>query len=652
MFPSQTAPLLFVATLLLFAATFQRLGAVDLDLELIRGPWLIERQSGGLRIGLEVLPHTDALLYGLVHLKNKDETFQLSAERMSETASGARVLLTFELSDEQRREQPFLEIHGVNAKPIPLALAQRPSLLSPVQVAFAGAYNYPLKEDIERLEREMGKDLQLVVLLGAGTAARVGVGGWEQRIPILALPDQGTVDAYARGIFGSLDEWHLGAHWGCVGMPRAPRDQEILQAINRGVFDWQIFLDTESRWDPGLMGKPGKEVAQLGDLLSVCSRKQLPLIIGAGSGSSFISEPLAVYTSQFSDLALRKKYITPLQLKSVLEDVKESGRSVESILVERGFMTQQQVIELTEDINVALLQKKSTVRGAQGVVQQSGGTRYIPANMAGIGFKQLGNEIALPLYRPGLLGVQASTQDCYVHLSFPESKPMRLHYSHDAKSTSTGWADYSVKEDLITLRQEHVYEKSLPALHWHLSSVLDKQLNTSSFDLRAVMDWSLMQEGEKGIILLRRLTQMDKIIVLSWLHQQRDAPQEMRRDCFLRCLKDASIFGNSDFQYIITHQTDEYIISGLLASMDEMEREQRLSFIDLLIKRLQLQASGVVALDTDPILQQRLMSRIFESPYHSPTQLRVLGHYMRKHGHSLAVGPQSPIQRFFDRHGE
>jgi hypothetical protein len=96
-----------------------------------------------------------------------------------------------------------------------LTLPPPPSRLT--RLAIAGAANYPTAADLKRVARPAGGPIDGVLLLGAGLEHRLGSGGWENRLPILAMPS-GTACALCTGL--PVPVWPRGLAWAPSALPR------------------------------------------------------------------------------------------------------------------------------------------------------------------------------------------------------------------------------------------------------------------------------------------------------------------------------------------------------------------------------------------------------------------------------------------------
>ncbi|NRA36850.1 MAG: hypothetical protein HRU15_01810 [Planctomycetes bacterium] len=638
-----------LATLVLSLAT----ACWAADVYVRAGPWILLHHDQSLRIGMEIATSADNQDFASIHLQRAAKVLELApnvSEPMRRALHGDSFYVSFDVPPSEAHG--ILSVHGVQDHPVDLFIPPRSKFDATAMVVFASSLNYPLRGDLDRVEKELGENVQLVVLIGDDNEKRIGMGGWEEEIPIVVINDLSKKqNPLQQAIFGDREQWRHGLNWGVLAMPSAPRDEEILSALNSNNHQWQVFLDPQKRWDLGMSQIAHKHISSLRYLLAVCANKQFPIILAAGSGNSFISEPLAVKTSEFGITAMNLGKITVQQWQRSTELQKHGRQSMRSVLLEQNYVTPSEA----EDIDHELSKQKSTLEvydKTGGVVQWPGGIRYCSISAAGLAFRHITDEVAVPIYDPSICAVYADAEKCRIVMSSEYRGPIELQYFKNDEQNMSSWGEQDVAllyKDIIGDDAERS-DIAIQSMSWAPSENIMSQIHPTSYELREFL--SACQKSTHGQMLLRRLSTMDKVLVLSWLSEHQDASLYLQRDLILRCLENYSNVENSDFESVVKRQDDFHIMWPLLKKNSTIKIQQKIHLSGLLQSRLSLQLNGKLALDQDPMLQRELMSLIFESPYMSPTPLRPLAHGIRKVGHGLAVGVQSPVQRFFDLYGE
>ena len=637
----QCCVVLLLATTLLIPATAT-------ELVVSAGPWFIEQPDGALRIGFELLPEPEHHELGNIRVTALDGT-DINCKRQWQRVQGRslsslRYIYQCHLTQAQRKQFKGIKFQGLGKEAVHLDLPVRPHDKEAVRVLCTGSYNYPLHVDIEKIEKELGESIDLVLVQGSGVGARIGKGEWEQRIPIMCMLNSSGHKALDELICGSQKHWTFGAEWGCLGLPSAVDEKHVLTAINRGLHAWQVFIDRDQRWDPGTYASQESRVDGFKRLLALCRRPQLKLILGSGSGSGFISEPLHVRSFQFAEMAMQQRYINHKQFLAVKRLSQKTGQSVRAVLLDHNFINQHQAQTITQMINEVGVSNDQHSLG--GILVERGGIRYITTNAGGFGFKPVPDELALPIYQRAHVVLQADLKQLQVHVFRASADKLEISYQEQEPQLKQSMQD---AVQLSELPLSEFPDDVMDTLRWQTQGELDEIFNSSSYRLHQGFKWALAHED--GEVLLRRLLQLDGVIALAWLHQQEAIADGAIRDTYLRTMADVKINQSRDFQRLLMLHADDIILRSTLRYMDAMPMKQRLHFIDILIRRLTLQEQGQVALTNDPVLQRDYLACIFDSPYHSPTPLRPLALYAQQQFHEFARGKQSSVQRFLDRYG-
>lgn len=635
-----------VVMLLLTTCLLHRATAAELIVQ--AGPWFIEEPDGALRIAWEMVASPDQQALGNIRITDQQGS-DINCQRKWQVVDGRslsarRTIYQVLLSPTQRKAHEVIHVSGLESKPLALTISSPPSVDQPVLILCAGAYNYPLQQDIEGIEASLGQSIDLVLLLGHGVGARIGKGNWEHRIPIMCMRSPDATRQLDDIVCGPAGQWAFGTEWGCLGFPSSLEEKHNLTAINRGLHAWQVFIDRQQRWDPGTYAQHNDPNA-LKRLLALCRRPQLKYVLSAGSGSGFISEPLRVRSYQFAELALQQRYINHTQFQAIKELVKTTGQSIKAALLEKELISEHQVATLTHMINEMGIENNQHHLG--GIIVEEHGVRYCDVHASGLGLRPLADEIALPVYARSHFVLQASPDQLRMHVFSAGNKPLSIVHTQDPVASDS--TEHTLVTDLAQRALTDFPAGIEQTLQWKTKHELDIIFNSSSFRLHQALKWS-HDLGDAGRVMTRRLLQLDRLIALAWLQQQEAVHQDAYRDCYLRSMGHERLQDSRDFEAILVQTTDPLILRSTLRQLDRMAKDERLHFIDVLIKRLAQQERGQVGRVTDPLLQRDYLAVIFDSPYHSPTPLRPLAVFAQEYFDDLASGPNSSVQRFLDRY--
>jgi hypothetical protein len=251
----------------------------------LRGPWWWRAPDGAPEIGLAVAGNP--------------------ALPRSARVGGAEVALAGELlplpGDPDGAEAvAVLRLPATAAGRIEFALAGRalaidaarpPATDAAVAVVVAGAAAWPDRAALAAAASAAGREPDTVLILGPGAAARLGSGGWEERLPVAVVaPADPALDAVSGGRAAG---WRHGLRVGPLGLPASPDRGRADLALARDLSPWLAYLDAPAGWDPAISRIDPGDVRAVGVLLAACQRLQVPLVLGAGR-AGFISEPLAL----------------------------------------------------------------------------------------------------------------------------------------------------------------------------------------------------------------------------------------------------------------------------------------------------------------------------------------------------------------------
>jgi hypothetical protein len=262
------------------------------------GPWQIARSDGQRQFGLEcqasVPPEQEVVLVRA----GTERRLPLTVSRRELRRTGRPLSMVLDMRIAERDCPPGSYQLSVGARRFDLTVGAGAQDGRPARVAVMGCWNYPGRKDLERLGDALGGPVELVVGVGAGLGEPLGTGGWEADIPLLLLvgaPEEPLAEASGRlaGLLADgCAQWPLGAKWGVLGLPCGDREHAV-HAIAADLSPWQVFIEPQASWNPSLRARSEAQLHEAEQLISLCQRMQLPLVLAGAGGAGFISEPLA-----------------------------------------------------------------------------------------------------------------------------------------------------------------------------------------------------------------------------------------------------------------------------------------------------------------------------------------------------------------------
>jgi hypothetical protein len=433
-----------------------------------------------------------------------------------------------------------------------------------------------------------------VLLLGTAPLARIGTGGWESRVPIiarLAPPHSGDeVDLMQLAILGPPGVPGADLTWGCLGLPSLLRGPEVAVDLARRTRAWEVLLDPSATWDVSLRAARDRhDVENLRLGVGIAHMLGIPCILAGGSPAGFISEPMI------------------------------TGKL-----------------------------------GGMEVV--TGGVRYVSSTPAGDGVRSLDAHIAVTLDAPATAIIQADPE--HLSWSLAEGPgELALRWSHDANLAESGpgradclaltaaWRATQAKKPAAKeekppspAAKEAVVVASDPLLAW----VPRREL--------VVGEWSLIElfaladsPSATDHLLARRL------VADPWLVGDEEAllrrlPDWLQREALLRWMAEPDAPAHA-WVRVAGSTKDTGIVRALLANV---EHGGSPVILEVLVERLTAQAAGRIPIDDDPMLQSRLTAAVFDADTLSPTPLRAIARDLEKR---LSPLGQKPVTRFLERVG-
>ena len=638
---------LILTTALLQAATLHRLA----------GPWQVWQEGGGLHVAVELgLPPTASEMAMLTLWHQVDAQASLKpVAALPELGPVQRPLrqpswlLRWNLLPEQVLAGQYQVYYGHRLDGHEPLLSwwtrNRPASADPVQVVLVSPCNYPFAGELAALEQAYGA-VDLIVVLGAGVSSRLGQGGWESRLPLVAL-SPAAVDLTAW--VGSEHMWREGLRVGILGLP-AQRDARIANAvISRDDSPWQVFLDPEGIWDHSLVAESGR-LGDLALLLAAGMRRRLPLICSAGRAVGHVSEPLGIavdYDQRLGQLAIMQRLLSVSDVAVARRHAQQASKPLDEVLLLDGRLTRNQLTTLTTKLDRILADEVQA--SDKTIIIRPGGTRHVVVGAAGGAFRSVPAEVAYPLHERALILLQVELEHLRCRLVQSDGSdllpPLVYEPIRDGQEAGgSGRAgDHAAAMNWLTQAEgaDDFSDEVRNHLIWAVRQRF-QEVATTPDALHRLLDRSLAETA--ALPLLRRLTALDSVVVGAWLQRHLDVASRVMHDWLLRQLADPSAdLQGQDAAAVIRNCQDPSTLRSVLAYLDRCSEQRRLALLQHLVLRLQDQVQGALPPDADPWIQHGMMVAIFDSPYLSADALQEL---------CVAVVPQvrglarKPVLRF------
>ncbi len=463
------------------------------------------------------------------------------------------------------------------------------------RLVVAGLANWPQKADISAMATRLEGAIEVVVADGFAAVEAFGSGGWETDIPILVMPripsanrpssSEIMIKATAR-LGATLTQWPKGVSWGNIGLPFVLGNDDATQTIARDLSIWQIGTTDCAWWELGLLAPTlTRDKQSIASLLSLCRHLDVPLILTLGGGAAWWSEPLG----------------------------NQAGK----------------------------------------VVGQLPGTRVLSATPMGVSrMAVMPWEIVGSLDNPGLLGLMATVSALdVVWLNADKIDGMALQWSRSVKEGKmTVHSAGDVIETTSLYARCFPSEPAADSVDLLAARALASTLSMRQLALMHVRDEDvdlLLAEATipQNLQLLRRLTGVSTVAEGPLLKNLMTLPPLVARDLLLRQLAFIADFDSQPWTAYFSTTTDSIAIHAVMRDLDEGKKT---ACRDLLVARVRAQAFGQTAIESDALLQHRLMTSVFDATDLSPTLLRPLAVALEPRLNDFTKGP---IKRFIERHG-
>jgi len=628
--------------------------------EPLAGPWVVLHPDGSQVVAIE-LPEAAGTSGRDVVLEARDGSQARVARRRAVERSFSRTTWIAAVRVEADAPRAWRMRWGERAA-VAIDLQPPPRHSAAAWVVIATAASYPTRQDIATITTELDGPPEVVVLVGDGAARNLGRGGWEADIPIAVVPPLGADDRVLDVVAGEGARWSNGLRWGRLGLPAAQGDDRAAagdhlgKTLARDLSPWQIALDPHGRWR---LDRPSDEHAPPVILIEMARRRRLPLVVSATPSAGFLSDPLSLamdrellsmpggtrwlgLSNGASDVAGIPRQALALHPQPAMVAVHADREMRVVVMAHAGEVHARLVYvpwpdpgipPLSVDAPARLPQELDAwYRSAQGDEQARAASWWPVETMQE--WREEGG--TLRRLKETLL------EDAALALELDARLQRRYPWPRGGLSHGSGWG----VGDVTALRETWVEgdADADESLRW-LSTPELRRAMREGLSIETV--FARYREGGGAEALLQRLALLEPDTVLAWVAHDHELPPLVARDALLR-------------QFDLgADRVSQRLIAGVLQAVDDpllmravltrVEADPEPVLLDVLVDHWQQIDSGDASLPDDPILQHRLSTAVFDSPYLSPTPLRPLAVELLERVHP---GARGPMERFLERHGE
>ena len=181
---------------------------------------------------------------------------------------------------------------GDDARSPTVTVPVPPGSSDPVRMVITGGPRWPTAEVMTAITARFGAPADAVLVVGVVAGQRYGTGGWESTVPIITRRGLRFEDPLTEAIVGPARPG-VDIALGCLGLPTLESGPDIAVNLAQRPRAWNIILDPEASWDVGLQAtEEAFSVQRHRTIFGIAKLLGIPLIIGGGSPTGFISEPL------------------------------------------------------------------------------------------------------------------------------------------------------------------------------------------------------------------------------------------------------------------------------------------------------------------------------------------------------------------------
>ena len=257
------------------------------------GPWMQLDERGVVTIALRLVPGIDQAAVAAIRpwreraqLPTAPKMVKLPADMVG---LAGQVVVSWELPAFTSGAVRL----GDDARSPSVTVPVPPGASDPVRMVITGGPRWPTAEAMAAFGTRFGAPTDAVLVVGVAAGQRYGTGGWESTIPIITRRGQRFEDPRTEAIVGPAGGPGVDIALGCLGLPALARGPDMAVDLAQRPRSWNVMLDPEASWDVGLQASDEAfSVQRHRTAFGIAKLLSIPLIIGGGSVTGFISEPL------------------------------------------------------------------------------------------------------------------------------------------------------------------------------------------------------------------------------------------------------------------------------------------------------------------------------------------------------------------------
>jgi hypothetical protein len=587
----------------------------------VSGPWCTLQPTGDFDVGLRLDHHAEVLMW-----PDGVDVGEPLVARASEDAGGFTYHLVLAASA-QDRDLVVTWQHGEREHQVTVRLPAVPGADEPVRVRVVRAATYPGPQLLRTDPRP-----DLVVVLDPLAAWQLGSGGWESQVPLALL---GT------------GQWFEPLRWGSLALHLASDADALARSLAHDLSRHQVVIDPHARWRLD-QPQPADDLARV---LAVARHRRVPVMVAAPPGLGFYSDPLSVdRQGLIGALPGGTRYLALSGSEGVCRQLPRSVAhlfaAVPQVDISAAGHLRCQVhdhVAPIADFDFAPWPEmpmphfdlgQPLAWDGQFTTWSAGGTQGPASPLT------TGELAAYPLEAPqaGLLVEQLAAEPVP---GLSRWLQQRMPWPQTGLKGGRAWGLGDPQSVLATLGDDTAPERGDAANHFaylpaHACDQAERHGRLGDLIAANLADpaWAMLAE---------RYAAFDPRRVLAWP----DAPAAVLRHALLRYLVTDLDPRHADVRPVLVSADDPVYRRSLL---DMVESGTHEAHERLVLDCLRAVVNGTASLDSDPLVQHRLLSVVFGSPYVSPTHLRPLAVALLE---SDQIDPQArgPIERFLTRHG-
>ena len=257
------------------------------------GPWMQRDERGMVTLAVRLIPGVDPATVAAIRPWRERAQLPVAPRLVKLPADLIGLAGQLVVSWELPAFTTGIVRLGDDARSPTVTVPVPPGSSDPVRVVITGGPRWPTPETMAAMAARFGAPADAVLVVGLAAGQRYGTGGWESTIPIITRLGQRFADPRTDAIIGSAGRPDADAALGCLGLPALARGPDMAVDLAQRPRAWNVMLDPEAAWDVGLQATDEAfSVQRQRTVLGIAKLLGIPLVIGGGSATGFISEPL------------------------------------------------------------------------------------------------------------------------------------------------------------------------------------------------------------------------------------------------------------------------------------------------------------------------------------------------------------------------